>query len=363
MFEIKSKICTKCNIEKNINEFSFRKDRICFKNICKVCANIYTKEHNKQLTKENKCTKCGKLKENNKLCCNDCLKKNKQNRKKLIENKICVCCHSNIENDNNTTYCNNCLKKRSNKEQEYKKKCIDNNKCIQCGKVKNNDFLRCDNCIKKNKNQIKECNENKIKEHVCIKCNGEKEENNSKLYCNNCLLKKQNVSKQHRNQLISEHKCVKCGIFLGIDNKFVSCEQCLKKCAEKDNKKLAYDKVYKLKKLVSLIIRLFLKKQRLSKESMSILNYLPYTIEQLKQHLENQFEPWMTWENHGNYKIKEWNDEDKSTWKWQIDHIIPQSALSYTSMEDENFKKCWALENLRPLSAKENIKKGNRIIG
>jgi len=29
-------------------------------------------------------------------------------------------------------------------------------------------------------------------------------------------------------------------------------------------------------------------------------------------------------------------------------------------MEDENFKKCWALENLRPLSAKQNIIEGNR---
>jgi hypothetical protein len=24
-------------------------------------------------------------------------------------------------------------------------------------------------------------------------------------------------------------------------------------------------------------------------------------------------------------------------------------------MDDENFKKCWALENLRPYSAKQNI--------
>lgn len=29
-------------------------------------------------------------------------------------------------------------------------------------------------------------------------------------------------------------------------------------------------------------------------------------------------------------------------------------------MEDENFKKCWALSNLRPLSAKQNVLDGNR---
>jgi len=32
------------------------------------------------------------------------------------------------------------------------------------------------------------------------------------------------------------------------------------------------------------------------------------------------------------------------------------------SMEDENFKKCWSLDNLRPLNSKQNILDGsNRI--
>ena len=60
----------------------------------------------------------------------------------------------------------------------------------------------------------------------------------------------------------------------------------------------------------------------------------------------------MSWDNWGPYV------KDNKT--WQIDHIIPQSKLVYTSMEDDNFKKCWALENLRPLESIENIKKGNK---
>jgi hypothetical protein len=31
-------------------------------------------------------------------------------------------------------------------------------------------------------------------------------------------------------------------------------------------------------------------------------------------------------------------------------------------MEDDNFKKCWALNNLRPLSAKQNILDGTTKI-
>jgi len=40
----------------------------------------------------------------------------------------------------------------------------------------------------------------------------------------------------------------------------------------------------------------------------------------------------------------------------------PQSKLLYTSMESENFKKCWALENLQPLEAVANRKKHDKII-
>ena len=63
----------------------------------------------------------------------------------------------------------------------------------------------------------------------------------------------------------------------------------------------------------------------------------------------------MNWNNHGLYRKNIWDDNDPLTWTWQLDHIIPHSVLPYKSMEDENFKKAWALSNLRPLSAKQNL--------
>ena len=95
---------------------------------------------------------------------------------------------------------------------------------------------------------------------------------------------------------------------------------------------------------------------------MSCLKFLPYAIQQLKDHLEKQFESWMNWENQGKYIVNEWDDNNTKTWKWQIDHIMPQSDLPYKSMEDENFKICWALSNLRPLSAKQNLIDGTTRI-
>lgn len=71
-----------------------------------------------------------------------------------------------------------------------------------------------------------------------------------------------------------------------------------------------------------------------------------YTVSELKEHIEKKFLPGMTWENHG---------------KWHIDHIIPQSAFNYEKPEDIDFKQCWALRNLRPLWAKDNIRKLNKL--
>lgn len=98
---------------------------------------------------------------------------------------------------------------------------------------------------------------------------------------------------------------------------------------------------------------------KVCKGGKSILQFLQYTIDILRAHIENLFEPWMTWENWGSYRIETWDDNDPTTWTWHIDHIISQAKLPYVSMEDDNFKICWALSNLRPLSAKQNVIKGN----
>ena len=70
-----------------------------------------------------------------------------------------------------------------------------------------------------------------------------------------------------------------------------------------------------------------------------------YSLRDLVLHLEKQFKERMSWLNYG---------------KWHIDHIRPISSFTFNSYEDKEFKQCWALENLQPLWALENIKKGNK---
>ena len=140
----------------------------------------------------------------------------------------------------------------------------------------------------------------------------------------------------------------------------------LNKDAIKENRRLkakqkrAQDPLFKLKSNVSRRIRYILKMNGSSKSGQSILKYLGYSIQDLKNHLELQFESWMNWNNYGTYNVSIWDDNDVSTWTWQLDHIIPQANLPYISMDDNNFKKCWSLSNLRPLASKENFIKGSR---
>lgn len=70
-----------------------------------------------------------------------------------------------------------------------------------------------------------------------------------------------------------------------------------------------------------------------------------YTLDELFAHIERQFLPGMSWGNM---------DE------WHVDHIRPKSSFSYESEDDPEFKECWALTNLRPLWAKDNLSKGGK---
>ncbi len=111
------------------------------------------------------------------------------------------------------------------------------------------------------------------------------------------------------------------------------------------------DPHYKLRCNISTAVGMKLKKHLLSKNGKSTFSFLPYTIDELKSHLEKQFEPWMNWQN--------WGIGERH---WQIDHIRPDCSFNYTSTDDPEFQKCWALKNLRPLGAIDNNKKNGKII-
>lgn len=117
--------------------------------------------------------------------------------------------------------------------------------------------------------------------------------------------------------------------------------------------------IFKLHQAISFAVNKAIKRNGSTKGG-SILGALPYSFDELKIHIQNQFESWMSWDNWGVYNKKTWDDNDQSTWTWNIDHIIPKSKFYYSSMKDVAFNACWALSNLRPYSAKLNIMEQNK---
>ena len=113
------------------------------------------------------------------------------------------------------------------------------------------------------------------------------------------------------------------------------------------NNRYKNDLKFHLRSCVSSSIRNKLRRRLLGKKGKPTFSFLPYTLDQLISHLEKQFTEGMTWQNHG---------------KWHIDHIKPDSSFDYKSVEDFEFQKCWALENLQPLWAYDNLQKSNKLV-
>lgn len=212
---------------------------------------------------------------------------------------------------------------------------VANNLCTTC--LLEKPFFngkKCKECFKADKKEINKNYQFNNKKKVNIINKRYKERNREKLKISAKLyrIKNKEKIKEYNKSILSKRKI--------------------------NAKKRRIDPKFKLRELISGYIRVKLKKTG-NKKNYSICKYLPYTISQLKEHLEKQFEPWMRWDNWGKININ-WNDNDPSTWTWNIDHIIAHKKFNYTSMTDQAFKKCWALSNLRPLSAKENIIKGDK---
>jgi len=101
------------------------------------------------------------------------------------------------------------------------------------------------------------------------------------------------------------------------------------------------DLLFRLNSNISRQLRKNLVRLNLTKKD-STKNILPYSMAQLKEHLEKQFDKTMTWENFG--------------FTWNIDHKTP---ITWYHTEKDLIKYGWALENLAPLDATKNKEKQN----
>ena len=110
------------------------------------------------------------------------------------------------------------------------------------------------------------------------------------------------------------------------------------KCRAYIKKRYETEPDFRLKEFLRSRMHAALKAKRVNKTERSI-ELLGCTIDEFRKHIESQWLPGMTWENH--------------TYKgWHIDHIKPVNTFDFTDLEQQ--KQCFHYTNLRPLWWREN---------
>lgn len=106
------------------------------------------------------------------------------------------------------------------------------------------------------------------------------------------------------------------------------------------------DPIYKLIANFRTAIYTVLKENNMNKYGHYFV-VLKYSPEELVAHLENQFTEGMEWDNYG---------------IWHVDHRLPITSFNIQEMGDEEFMRCWSLDNLQPMWSIDNIRKSNKIL-
>jgi len=138
-------------------------------------------------------------------------------------------------------------------------------------------------------------------------------------------------NKEHRKEYLKEYR----------ENNVDKIRQ-IKRDYERNRK--ARDPLYKLISNFRTAIYTVLKESNVDKYG-HYFDILQYTPEQLINHLELQFKDTMCWDNYG---------------EWHVDHKLPITHFNISEMGDEEFMRCWSLDNLQPMWGIENIRKSNK---
>lgn len=111
---------------------------------------------------------------------------------------------------------------------------------------------------------------------------------------------------------------------------------------KKEQEKLNTKPIYRVRRVLATRVTNALKYSKTTK-STNLKTLIGCTFEEARNHIQKQFKPGMSWDNHG---------------KWHIDHIKPLSKFNLLDPNEQ--LKAFNYKNLQPLWAKENLSKGNR---
>lgn len=123
------------------------------------------------------------------------------------------------------------------------------------------------------------------------------------------------------------------------------CKEIMKYRNKYEKVKRKTDMKYNLNNRIRILIWKSLKGNKNGKHWETLVGY---TLDNLMKHLIKTMPKGYIWQDYINGKL-------------HIDHIIPIFAFNFSKPEHTDFKRCWRLENLRLLPARENMIKSNKL--
>lgn len=116
-------------------------------------------------------------------------------------------------------------------------------------------------------------------------------------------------------------------------------------CRKYAKRRRRTDPEYRIKRNLRGALNAALKGAPKSAPTMELIGC---TSQELRQHLESQFQEGMSWDNYGQPG-------------WEIDHVIPCAAFDLTDPEQQ--KACFHYTNLQPLWGPDNLAKSDKVKG
>lgn len=125
--------------------------------------------------------------------------------------------------------------------------------------------------------------------------------------------------------------------YLGVNSQCKICR------AKHESYRKRTDQNYRLIHGIRNRIRIAIKKNVKHGKSLELLGC---SIPFLKEYIQKQFKPGMTWENHGHTT-------------WHLDHIKPCNSFDLSKPEAQ--RVCFHYTNLQPLWARDNLSKSKSV--
>lgn len=156
----------------------------------------------------------------------------------------------------------------------------------------------------------------------------------SQLQCKNCGT---GFVKEHKRQFY----CAACMVLAAKDGIPAYRSRQSQYQAARNKEKRSTDESFAIRERMSAQVCGALRGLKAGRRWESIVGY---RLADLMTHLERQFLDGMKWDNRAD---------------WHIDHIVPLATFKFDGADDPEIRAAWALSNLRPIWASDNIRKSD----